>query len=250
MKREFIAVCCAIVVLLAAIGVLFLIHLYADKRDSVALITLLVLPLLVYVIVSGRLLEVTGPGGWGAKFRNHAHAAVEAGGILSDIDPLQAVWKGSLRDLKERIGGLDPHLPRALILRLGGPGSYNSQTLKTYLRALMACGAPTYVIFVEGSSRKFVGSASATQILTLLGDDETASSFITELAEGGMQLLNRNGILTAAYLLPTDTNAAALQKFLETNAMALVVVSTDGTRPQGVVDRDRLLTKLMLKLAS
>ena len=39
------------------------------------------------------------------------------------------------------------------------------------------------------------------------------------------------------------------QKFLDTNAQALVVVSSDGKKPVGIVDRDRLLTKLMVNLA-
>jgi hypothetical protein len=147
MKRELVALCFAFLALFVAVGVLFLIHLYADKRDSVALIALLAIPLFVYVILSGRLLEVSAPGGWAAKFRDHAHASVEAGGLLGDIDTLQFVAKGSLKDLKERLGGLDPHLARALVLRLGSPGSYDLQTIRTYLRALMACGAPTYVIF-------------------------------------------------------------------------------------------------------
>jgi hypothetical protein len=65
-----------------------------------------------------------------------------------------------------------------------------------------------------------------------------------------MEFLSRTGILITAYLTPTDTNLVALQKFLDTNAVALVVVSSDSTRPLGVVDRDRLITKLLLKLAS
>jgi hypothetical protein len=68
MKRELIALLSALIALAAAVGILFLIHLYADKRDSVALIALLALPLLVYVILSGRLLEVTGPGGGAPSF--------------------------------------------------------------------------------------------------------------------------------------------------------------------------------------
>jgi hypothetical protein len=249
-KRELTALACALLALGAAIGVLFLIHWYADKRDSVALIALLTVPLLVYVLLSGRLQEVTGPGGWGAKFRSLAQSSVEATGILSDIEPLQFVQKGSLRDLKALIGGLDPHLPRAMILRVGRPGFYDLKAIRTYLRALIASGAPTYVIFIEEGRRKFVGSASALQILTLLSEPENADSFMTELSEGGLELLSQNGILITEYLRPTDTNAVALQKFLDTNAAALVVVSADSTRPLGVVDRDRLVTKLLLKLTN
>jgi hypothetical protein len=36
--------------------------------DSATTVTILLVPLLVYGMVSGRLTELTGPGGWGAKF--------------------------------------------------------------------------------------------------------------------------------------------------------------------------------------
>ena len=56
------------------------------------------------------------------------------------------------------------------------------------------------------------------------------------------------GLVTKS-LLPQDSNVVALEKLVKTNADALVIVSDDGRQPIAVVDRNRLVSKLMLKLA-
>ena len=50
-------------------------------------------------------------------------------------------------------------------------------------------------------------------------------------------------------LSPQDSNVVALQKLVNTNADALVIVPEEGRGPFSIVDRNRLVTKLMLKLA-
>src|SRR4030088_1040751 len=44
--------------------------------DSVTLIALLLTPLIVYGVASGKIQEFSAPGGWGAKFREAAQATV------------------------------------------------------------------------------------------------------------------------------------------------------------------------------
>ena len=54
--------------------------------------------------------------------------------------------------------------------------------------------------------------------------------------------------LVTELLSPRDTNVVALEKLVNTNADALVV-SDERHRPIALVDRNLLVTKLMLKLA-
>ena len=44
--------------------------------DSTTFIALLLTPLIVYGVASGKVQEFTAPGGWGAKFQEVAHEAV------------------------------------------------------------------------------------------------------------------------------------------------------------------------------
>lgn len=136
----------------AALIIALVLLIVIDKvhaQDSIALVALLIVPLLVYALLSGRLQELKGPGGWGAKFQNLAHSSVEAGGIIGDAEPLQYVSKGAIKDLQSLVAALDPHLPRALILQVGRPGAYDAEAIAIYLKALLTTGAPTYVIFIR-----------------------------------------------------------------------------------------------------
>ena len=68
--------------------------------------------------------------------------------------------------------------------------------------------------------------------------------------EGQPRLFVGYGFSVTDALTPDDTNVAALQKFVSTHVDVLVIISKDRRKPIGVLDRDRLMTKLMLKLAS
>lgn len=59
--------------------------------ESPTVVTVLLLPLLVHLVVSGRLYELTGPGGWGAKF---AELRRQQDLQASDIEALRVALRG------------------------------------------------------------------------------------------------------------------------------------------------------------
>lgn len=69
--------------------------------DSATTVALLLVPLLVYGIVSGRLRELTGPGGWGAKF---AEFETELEKTKAEVRAIQFALEGILT--KHEIGHL------------------------------------------------------------------------------------------------------------------------------------------------
>ena len=79
--------------LLLATGIFFGLKRYAGGVDSAAFVALLLTPLFLYLSLSGRVQELYGPGGWGAKFRDIAHDSVEIMKIPVDPELLQAIEK-------------------------------------------------------------------------------------------------------------------------------------------------------------
>ena len=65
---EFRASAAAIIATVVGIVLVAILQKGLGITDGATIVTLLLVPLLIYGIVSGRLLELTGPGGWGAKF--------------------------------------------------------------------------------------------------------------------------------------------------------------------------------------
>ena len=149
-----------------AMVVLIALNRLLGAVDGATFIGTMIVPLLVWALASGRLEEFSGPGGWGAKFREEARSLVEAGDLLTDVDELQLVEKGSSRNLQRAVARLDPKVPNALTLRVGRSGYYAADAILEYLSAMTTLGPSTYVVFVDHRSDGFVGSASAAQVRT------------------------------------------------------------------------------------
>ena len=75
-STDALAVLISFTVLVLATGLFFGLKRYAGGVDSAVFVALLLTPLLLYLSLSGRLQEFSGPGGWGAKFRDIAHDSV------------------------------------------------------------------------------------------------------------------------------------------------------------------------------
>jgi len=251
MSTETTAIGAGLAVFVAALALIWgLRKIMGGSIDGAIFIAVLLVPVIVYALVSGRLAEFSGPGGWGAKFRTAATDQVEASAILENVEGLQEVEKGGLSELKRIVRNLDPNLPNALLLRVGRSGYYRPKAIVTYLNSLLTVGPSTYVVFVDNETRRFIASTNASQVLSLLESRRDAGDFMSELeGSASPESFQDYDFLVRQSLSVNDTNADALQKFLDTNADALVVVSEDSKKPIGVVDRNRLITKLMVKLA-
>lgn len=248
-NQEWLGVIVAVAVLVVAVGVLLVMKRLVGSVDGATFIAVLLIPLIVYAVVSGRVAEFSAPGGWGAKFRSAATSQVESSGIIENVEALQAIEKGGFRELNLAVEQLNPDLPNALTLRVGLSNYYHPDAILRYLKTLMAVGPSTYVVFVANETGGFVGSANASQVVAILEAEPTRDQFMEELVSGGDGAFEELGNLVRQLLKPEDSNSMALQKFLDSNAEALVVVSEDGQKPIGIVDRNRLMTKLMVKLA-
>ena len=92
-STDVLAVLISLAVLVLSTGLLFGLKRYAGGVDSAVFVALLLTPLLLYLSLSGRVQEFSGPGGWGAKFRDIAHNSVETTKTPVDPEPLQAMEK-------------------------------------------------------------------------------------------------------------------------------------------------------------
>ena len=232
--------------IVATILLAFLAHI--GPVDGASFIAVLLVPLLLFALLSGRLEELSGPGGWGAKFRMIVASPVGTTGLISEVVQLQLIEKSGLKSLRSIDAQLDPKQANALVLRVGSQ-DYSSEDIKAYLRTLKAVGTGTYVVFVYRASGNFIGSASADQVLAILDSRFAVNEFMGALQSSEQEPFKGYDFLTTRTLSATDTNKIALDSFRESGAAGLVVLA-DGQKPVGVVDRSRLLTKILASLSS
>jgi hypothetical protein len=248
---EASAIIGGVMVLALAIALLLALKRFAGGVDSGIFIALLLVPIAVYSLLSGKIQEMSG-GGIALKFKDFAQASVAdiKSGIMDEAEALQLFDKGGPGTLQTMLAQLKTDQPAALRLSVGRSGFYRSAAIIDYLQNLIAIAPSSYVVFVDDATKTFIGGASARQVLSILKDNSTSQRFMEELQSKERNPFAGMGFLVAQFLTPSDTNATALQKFANTNADALVIVSEDGKQPIGVIDRNRLIAKLMAKLAS
>ncbi len=248
MPRDTLAIVGSAAVLLVAVALLFVRSRMQEKFDGTTFIAILLAPLIVYGILSGRLAEFSAAG-VSAKFQAVAEMEIDATAIVQGADQLDVVSKGGSSTLHDFVERLDPKHPNAVSLGVGRTGYYQPDAIETYIRTLQSVGSGTYVIFIDEATGKFIGSAGAEQVLALFANPETRQGLMGELEHPSELPFSDFRFLVRESLAPTDTNAVALDKFLASGAQALVVLNDKG-EPTGLVDRDRLMTKLMKTLTA
>ena len=220
-----------------------------NAGDSATFIALLLTPLLVYGIASGKVQEFTAPGGWGAKFREVAQEPVTPVGLLQlsqAIQQFDIIEKGGLDALAGLGTRLQKGKPIALTFQLGQ--RYAVDAAIKYVEFLLLTDNEMSVLITDPDKR-FVAMTEGTTMLTLLRAPNIGQQVISSLANN-----NRDYFVTlpgfhANSIKATDTNTVALEQMRAQNARAIVVVDNDN-RPTGVVKRDDIVARLLEKLAT
>jgi hypothetical protein len=217
--------------------------------DSATFIALLLTPMIVYGVASGKIQEFSAPGGWGAKFREAAQAAVTPTAITTPLSAVvqqfEIIQKGGLAELQ----GLGPKLrkdkPIALSFQLGQQ-NYDVDIATKYVEFLLLTDRDMMVLILD-PSRHFVAMTEGTTMLTLLRNQGLPISNALARSDKNF-FVTLPGFHTNS-IKATDSNATALEKMRQQNARAIVVVDDQGM-PTGVVKRDDIVSRLLEKLAT
>jgi hypothetical protein len=221
----------------------------AKLGDSATFIALLLTPMIVYGVASGKLQEFSAPGGWGAKFREAAQAIVTPTALTTPLnDVLQKfdiIEKGGLSELQGLGARLQKDKPIALSFQLGQQ-RYDADVAIKYIQFLLLTDRNMTVLILD-ADRHFVAMTEGQTMLTLL---QNQGQRIT----GALANNERNYFTTLPgfhtnSIKATDSNAIALEKMRQQNARAIVVVDDQAT-PTGVVKFDDIVARLLEKLAT
>jgi hypothetical protein len=221
----------------------------AKLGDSATFIALLLTPMIVYGVASGKLQEFSAPGGWGAKFREAAQAIVTPTALTTPLnDVLQKfdiIEKGGLSELQGLGARLQKDKPIALSFQLGQQ-RYDADVAIKYIQFLLLTDRNMTVLILD-ADRHFVAMTEGQTMLTLL---QNQGQRIT----GALANNERNYFTTLPgfhtnSIKATDSNAIALEKMRQQNARAIVVVDDKAT-PTGVVKFDDIVARLLEKLAT
>jgi hypothetical protein len=241
--RDGVAVLVSVIfVCLAIFGIHFARTLLGPIDNSI-LIALLVLPLLLYGIVSGRLTEFSGPGGWGAKFKEVANRPVDTSPDILKIDemPVQEVEKESLANLHQKIDAREIHTDRPLAVALTLGSDYTPYVIQEYARTLSNFADLRFFIVKDEEGRVF----AYFRPQAFENDMTRLQSFATMVKNKSKTALTQlSGALTE-FIFEDTTNAEALAKMDRLGLDAIPVLSKTSDKLLAIADRNRIVSQML-----
>lgn len=241
-----------IIVLLLALGLVMVLamNMMVSMETGTIAVALLV-PLLAYLLLSGAIAEF-GFGGVNAKFNRAASTAM----TLADVGPMMPS-SGDFDQVGEEGSAAVQHMldtyklseARPIVLNLKlGRGDYEQEQTLGFITQLSAHRSFKLVTFLDRHDRVVAYMPFWAARLLLL-DREEGERFISTINDNQVGALLDYPQVDARLLRSQDTNAQALRQMRAQNLEALVVVDADG-RLKGVVERDDVVSSMMLALVA
>jgi CBS domain-containing protein len=227
--------------LLAGVGALWFVQDVLDVDGDAVLVAVLVLPLFVYLTLSGRV-SGFGAGGLSVKLADVSREPV--GRIAKKYAPVDPVV-GS--DPHGETLKTNPNRPHVVTLSQGV--RYTVDQVLGRLRELARWSPVPFLIILDDRNR-VLAYMTYRSALDLLEREERYGTFLELVRSGDPDAFDDGGGFSAIrteVLSCNATNAEALTAMDEADLDELVVVDRKG-RFQGIVERDRVLSRMMLAL--
>lgn len=246
-KSEGVAIGIAVGSLVLGFMVVWLARTLIASIDGSVLIALILLPLIVYLSASGKLAEFKAPGGIEAKFAQAAAESVSPASETVAYDNPQVVAKEGVRNLIERKAKeIDESKPIVMTMGIGGQAQYNALDVEQYMKVLSQFRNFKFVVFLD-REEAFVAYMPSWALSQLVQVPDLASEFLGAVNQGQVaQVLRYPGVVSRT-ISTKSTNAEALREMLQQNIEALVVID-DQRKLRGVVEREQVLSRMMLSL--
>lgn len=228
-----------------------------EPVGDTVLVFLLVMPILIYAIISGILKEFRGPGGWGASFNSIATTSVDdsVSGTLAhsqvsvDNDTVQILPPGGTETHQVKaseLDELDETRPIVITVTFGKGGSYTVAGLHDYVEKYYRYRSFELVVFLT-SGKQFVAFMPAWAAKQILNDPKRKSAFVEAINEGDPdKLYSCPGVVSRA-ISTKSTNAEALREMIERNSRFLVITD-EKNRLKGIAEREQVIGKMVLAL--
>lgn len=238
----------AILFLILGLLIIWVFKIMQISPGDAVFVSMLLLPVLIYMIVSGKLSEFKAPGGLEAKFvsvANHPVEELASQRVEFVKEDMVSVPKNSIDELNrlERLANQSKHIILHLLL---GQMHYNRQDAEIYLEKFLRYRNFSQVVFLDKKDR-FVAFIPPWAMLRIL-QGEQGDRFIEIINRGEvLELLDFPGVMEKT-VSTRATYKEALQAMADANLESILVVDEE-KKVTGVIDRAEVLSKLMLAMA-
>ena len=210
-------------VVLGCAGI-FVVAKLAEVKDGTTLAALLIVPALLYLLLSGRVSDLKGPGGLEVQLSEVANQAIPLGdeeGALS-FEAVRSVEKGRTESFLSRIRDITPEEPVVLTLTLGS-GPIDGEAAADYAKGLTQFPRFRFVAVLD-SHRKLVSYMDASAFRHVIEADVIdAQELLNNIEHQNIGAVRAFPGMVHTTVTPRTSIADGLRKLERTHLDALLV---------------------------
>ena len=238
--------------LFVAIGfaAILLVAKVADVKDGTVLASLLIVPALLYLLLSGRVSDLKGPGGLEVQLAKVANQTIpvsghDGGGAALSYEEVRPVERGRAESFLDRVRNITPADPVVLTLTVGS-GKIDGKVAADYARGLTQFPRFRFVA-VLNEDKTLISYMDESAFRHVIGADVVDAAILLDNIEHKNlgPIRGFTGMITTT-VAPGTNVADALRTMEQERTDALLV--TDQGKIKGIVERDRLANALLLTI--
>jgi hypothetical protein len=255
-SKEIRAAVGAVAALIVGIVVVAILRRQVGATDGLTIIALFLVPLVVYGLMSDKLLELTA-GTFGVKFKNAASNPLQTSELLASetlhIGPGEVMPKLDLSQMWQKISESVPYGgPNALTMKLRGD-YYGEEGVASVIEELSQLPNFRFIVVLDEED-KLLAYAPLWAFGSLSKNDKPDPGFLSlpDLVDNINH--HKKEAIKNPMQMRTDTvsihssNKEALEKMENVNLEAIAVVD-EKEQFRGVVERNRIVSQMMAALA-
>jgi hypothetical protein len=249
-RAELSALGAALLFVALGFAAILLVAKVADVKDGTVLASLLILPALLYLLLSGRVSDLKGPGGLEVQLAKVANQSIpmaghEQGGAALSYEEVRPVERGRAESFLDRVRNITPADPVVLTLTVGS-GKIDGKVAADYARGLTQFPRFRFVA-VLNEDKTLISYMNEGAFRHVIDADVVDAAILLDNIENKNlgPIRGFTGMITTT-VAPGTSIADALRTMDSQRIDALLV--TDEGRIKGIVERDRLANALLLTI--
>lgn len=259
--RDMHALAAALLFVVLGFAGIYTVAKVADVKNGTVLAVVLIVPAVLYLLLSGRVSDLKGPGGLEVRVSEAANKTIpmarggSSTGAVS-FEEVRAVERGRKESFATHIENISPEDPVVLTFTLGkgpidgGAAVYYAKGLTRFPRFRFVAILDQHeklISYMEAAAFRHVMEADLIDDQPLLTTDLiSGQQLLDNIAKGNESAVRAFPGMLVSTLTPRTTVADALRKMERARINALLVA--DDREIEGIVERDRLANALLLSL--
>jgi CBS domain-containing protein len=250
--RDLTALAIALLFVVLGFVAIYVVAQVADVKDGAVLAAVLIVPALLYLMLSGRVNELRGPAGLEVRLSEVANQPIPVpakdspAGALA-YEELREVETGRRESFLRRIWDITPEEPVILTMTLGSD-SIDGTAAANYARGLTQFPRFRFVAILDSDEhRKLICYMEERAFRHLIEADVVdAQELLNNIEHKNVGAVRAFPGMVVSTVTPETSIADGLREMERLRLNALLV--TEDGRVKGIVERERLANALLISL--